>query len=355
MRKIKQKDQQLDPSEHKPSHSPGGGGHGDSTTKTTTAANGRLGFRVVSLITVLGFLVWNLYLSLNLSASIDDLTQTLPTELALAVERGFTNAFFNASSLSLSGNSALGEWTESARTGLRHVSGAGEGGGGQILGESSYLLPHVTSPTTDRPRKLQRKLDAMYFNNGRFYDPIQDGMLWHLSDYAPMWMKKYFDWHLNERKRLQAAIEQIKSDNPSISDTDLWNKLTGSNATEALAVKRPYKFMVMQCIGNQDNKCGGTADRLKIFVYWVQQACENNRLLLIYWTTPGHLEDFLVPPVGGIDWRVPDFLKTILRNRQHGLFFEGAKNYVHYPNIEHLPIALIRLRVQSQTGLVRPC
>jgi hypothetical protein len=177
-------------------------------------------------------------------------------------------------------------------------------------------------------------------------------MLWHLSDYVPLWMKKYFDWHTMEKERLRETINRLKNDDPSITDTEIWNNLTasGNNETKNALGERPFQFMVMQCIEDQDNKCGGTADRLKIFVYWIQQACENDRLLLIYWTSPGRLEEFIVPPVGGVDWRIPAFLKTILHKREYGVLFVGAKQYVHYRD---LSMPMIRLRVQSSTGLVR--
>ena len=73
------------------------------------------------------------------------------------------------------------------------------------------------------------------------------------------------------------------------------------------------RLYVMQCLRDHDEeKCGGTADRLKPFLYQLREAYERKRLLLIYWTKPARLEEFLVPPKGGIDWRVPTWLEPIV-------------------------------------------
>ena len=317
-------------------------------------------FRSIPFLCILGFLSWNLYFSINIKTTVEDLSHTLPTELALAVERRLASSRFLASTDSnstISSNDAVA----SAWMGLRNAA----------TDKSSYqslqhhpaprLPPHIvvssttntvpsSSSATKHPQKLQKKLDNLYFQNGRFYDPEQDGMLWDVSDFVPMWMREYFNWQKSERIRLEEEIEKLKAADPAISDSDMWDKLT--NRDKGAAIDQTFKFMVMQCIDGQDRKCGGTADRLKIFVYWIQQACEANRLLLIYWTSPKNLEEFLVPPIGGYDWRVPDFMKTILHIREHGSLYHSAKTYVQFPRIYSQPTALIRFRVQSPTGLV---
>jgi hypothetical protein len=73
-----------------------------------------------------------------------------------------------------------------------------------------------------------------------------------------------------------------------------------------------HRILVMQCIKHQDTKCGGTADRLKDFLFLLREAYLTNRFLLIYWTLPARLEEFLLPPQGGIDWRAPDWLQAIV-------------------------------------------
>ena len=73
-----------------------------------------------------------------------------------------------------------------------------------------------------------------------------------------------------------------------------------------------HKFLVMQCIRGQDDSCGGTADRLKPFLYLLREAYETKRILLIYWTMPFKLEEYLVPPRGGINWCVPKWMEEVV-------------------------------------------
>ena len=64
---------------------------------------------------------------------------------------------------------------------------------------------------------------------------------------------------------------------------------------------------MMQCLPGS-RKCGGTADRLKPLPLMLWVAHRSQRLLLIKWGRPAELEEFLLPPQGGMDWRVPDWL-----------------------------------------------
>lgn len=68
----------------------------------------------------------------------------------------------------------------------------------------------------------------------------------------------------------------------------------------------------MQCLDFMDDHCGGTADRLKPFVLLLREAHKSKRLLFIHWNRPARLEEFLVPPRGGLDWRAPPFLVTLV-------------------------------------------
>jgi hypothetical protein len=68
----------------------------------------------------------------------------------------------------------------------------------------------------------------------------------------------------------------------------------------------------MQCLGDQDSTCGGTADRLKLFPFVVRLAYDSQRILLIHWTMPARLESWLVPPKGGLDWRAPTWMESIV-------------------------------------------
>ena len=93
----------------------------------------------------------------------------------------------------------------------------------------------------------------------------------------PQWIKDYFAWHRYQRS-------QITPEN--------WQQ---------------YRYSIMRCYG-MDKKCGGTADRLKTVPFNIYWAARTKRILMIYWTRPAPLESFLLPPEGGIDWRVPDWM-----------------------------------------------
>ena len=88
---------------------------------------------------------------------------------------------------------------------------------------------------------------------------------------------RYFAWHAEERKRLNQKN---------------W---------------RSYKYLVVRCLAI-DEKCGGAADRLQSVPLAILFASLSGRFLLIHWERPCSLEEFFVPPKGGLDWRMPSWL-----------------------------------------------
>jgi hypothetical protein len=123
--------------------------------------------------------------------------------------------------------------------------------------------------------------DAPYSskNSDPFYNISSDGTnLWDdPNTKLPEWMKAYMNWHKDKRQK--------------------WN----TNDWES------ERWLIMQCLADQDKKkCGGTADRLKPLPFILRVAYESQRILLIRWTRPALLEEFLVPPKDGFDWRVPE-------------------------------------------------
>jgi hypothetical protein len=64
--------------------------------------------------------------------------------------------------------------------------------------------------------------------------------------------------------------------------------------------RKEPKILIIQCLQGVDTKCGGTADRLKPMLYLLRKAAEMKRFLVIDWTKPCRLEEFLVPPKGGM-------------------------------------------------------
>ena len=139
----------------------------------------------------------------------------------------------------------------------------------------------------------------------------------------PTWMKKYLTWHHYQRLTIH-DIDGFDEYLEMINVTDIFNftttttttttvsSSTTNNATlEKLAEEQfqKHKFLIMQCIGSVDYRCGGLSDRLRILPYMLRLAYETKRILLIYWTKPTSLEEFLLPPTGGINWRTPNWLQ----------------------------------------------
>lgn len=104
---------------------------------------------------------------------------------------------------------------------------------------------------------------------------------WRKSQNLPQWMKDYFDWHAEQRQKL--SLEN-------------WNET---------------RYIIMVCM-NSDEKCGGTSDRLRPLPAIVRVAANTNRMLLLHWERPAPLTEFLVPPLGGINWMIPDWFHDIL-------------------------------------------
>jgi hypothetical protein len=104
---------------------------------------------------------------------------------------------------------------------------------------------------------------------------VESKDLWEDSPSLPPWLKRYFAWHKSERAQL-----------------------TRENWKER-------RYLVSRCLAT-DMKCGGASDRLNPLPYLLMLAARTNRLFFITWSRPAALEEFLVPPVGGLNWTVPD-------------------------------------------------
>jgi hypothetical protein len=101
-------------------------------------------------------------------------------------------------------------------------------------------------------------------------------------------MKAYFSWHKSERERLVRFGEYEK-----------------------------HRYLVMRCLA-EDDECGGASDRLGQLPFLVMLANQTRRLLFIYWNRPAPLEEFLVPPERGVDWRIPDEVLEDFTSRLRG-------------------------------------
>jgi hypothetical protein len=111
----------------------------------------------------------------------------------------------------------------------------------------------------------------------------------NIAAVLPPWMTDYFQWHATARHSLQTNPETWKS----------------------------FRYLMLQCLP-KSLKCGGTADRLQPLplLLWMAHHSSPKRILLIKWGRPAELEAFLLPPIGGMDWRVPDWLYAQQEFRQ---------------------------------------
>ena len=100
----------------------------------------------------------------------------------------------------------------------------------------------------------------------------------------PLWMKDYFRWH-NEKTQ----------------------KISNKNNHTTLRQQQPeeqqqQRYLVVQCL-EQDVQCGGLADRMLALPTLLLLAAQSRRLLLLVWTVPFPLQEFLMP--NSIDWMLP--------------------------------------------------
>ena len=179
-------------------------------------------------------------------------------------------------------------------------------------------LFEIVSKTDQQLRSVRADLR---FHSNNSVSPLlnfqPDIPLWKTSDSViPGWLKSYFEWHQKQKVLL----------NPSN-----WEQ---------------QKYLVVRCL--RDDSCGGTADRLLTIPTLLKVCAKYHRLLLIYWERPAKLEEFLVPPEGGLDWTVPSWLVP-------SLFPPGDSDYaLSLDNIlrkvqQDEPPKIIRSKYQSSS------
>jgi hypothetical protein len=159
---------------------------------------------------------------------------------------------------------------------------------------TSSSSPRHRQSTTFRPRAWKVRISAnkkmpydvppVKVRNVMTISPTQSSKkkkkknLWEDSQVIPVWMKDYFSWH-----------QRVRED---LNDTNWGN----------------YKYLLLRCVPT-DKKCAGAADRLRSVPSVLLMAAKSQRLLFISWKKrPAELEEFLVPPDGGFDWRLPAWL-----------------------------------------------
>jgi hypothetical protein len=155
--------------------------------------------------------------------------------------------------------------------------------------EVQYSIPIQRSKSSSISFEIRQATNnASYFPAIASHNPMnnQEKRLWHNNPNLPSWLRDYMSWH-----------QDIVA-----------NKLT--NIT-----KHDYKYIVLRCY-SFDERCGGVSDRLKPIPLILMAAAQSQRVFFIHWhQRPYPLEEFLMPPPGGLNWSVPhflvpDFLKT---------------------------------------------
>lgn len=100
-----------------------------------------------------------------------------------------------------------------------------------------------------------------------------------LSCVLPLWMQNYFRWHNEQLNNIT-----LPSD---------WTRT---------------RLLVVRCLS--EDRCGGTADRLKGLPLYLALAAKTKRLLFLRWSRPFALEAFMIPYQ--LNWTVPDALTPLL-------------------------------------------
>lgn len=125
---------------------------------------------------------------------------------------------------------------------------------------------------------------------------------WVKSHNLPTYLKEYLDWHVDVRCFLDKRLHQQQPPD----DADVM-------------------YLVVQCL-REYHACGGLADRLLPLPIYVLYAYKMKRLLLVRWTRPFPLEEFLVP--FGINWTVPHWLVTNIPSDLNTKSAMGVNNLV---------------------------
>jgi hypothetical protein len=132
----------------------------------------------------------------------------------------------------------------------------------------------------------------------------------------PVWLQNYLEWHANQRSAYNQHQVAASAAAPSQDTTT--------------------KFVVLVCFESQT--CGGLSDRLRSIPYLLKLANATNRVFLIHWKR-FDLEEFLVPPMGGLDWTVPT---QILQSKQSCLSNEKPVSRIHKHNWNDHTTSLLR-------------
>jgi len=113
----------------------------------------------------------------------------------------------------------------------------------------------------------------------------------------PNWLKSYAVWHSRQR----AIFDQ--------------------EPTEWLSQNKT-RLLLLRCLAQ--DRCGGTADRLKSLPLFLAVAAKTERILLLFWERPFALESFL-PPGPWLNWSIPELVLDQVRVKESTLHTEAPK------------------------------
>ncbi|GKZ00502.1 hypothetical protein MPSEU_001002600 [Mayamaea pseudoterrestris] len=176
-----------------------------------------------------------------------------------------------------------------------------------------------SSATAPLGRKLPpAERDVTLIGNQLYPIPLRPSneAIWEQSTILPQWAKDYFAWHCQQRKTLTQ---------------DNWSNM---------------RYIVMGCF-HSDAKCGGTADRLQPLPFVLRAAAKSKHMLFIHWDVPGPLEAFLLPPQGGINWRLPEDMHEHIAAIPQEEVIRTVTVFLH--QLENQEEVITRIRIQSHT------
>jgi hypothetical protein len=144
------------------------------------------------------------------------------------------------------------------------------------LGTTTTSSSSSTTTTSSTAKQSTGLYNISIGNYSQYYSPLTTPNLWDNSTILPAWLKEYFTWHEQQRSFLTA---------------DNWQN---------------FRFLIPRaCKGY---KSGGMTDRIRPLPALLRLAAQTRRILFIHWQRPFSLEEFLLPPLGGLDWRVPFYM-----------------------------------------------
>jgi hypothetical protein len=151
--------------------------------------------------------------------------------------------------------------------------------------QAADTITTATTDTNDIKTPSRSVVRAETNTTNDHEDEDRRHFLTHNSTVLPAWFKEYSISH----RELRAALNVTN-----------WKN---------------QRFLIMRCL-DFDEKCGGASDRLQSVPAMLMLANQTGRMLFIKWSRPAPLQEFLVPPTGGFDWTLPDWLDQLLDFRK---------------------------------------